>query len=267
MNHFENQYRVLGSTHLQISPIGLGTVKFGRNQKVKYPENFNIPTDKEMKKLLAQSYDWGINLLDTAPAYGNSEQRIASNLPNSRQDWVIVSKAGEHFIDNQSTYAFDQASIIKSVHQSLKHLKTDYIDILLIHSDGHDEEIIEKYEVFSTLHYLKDRGDICYFGMSCKTLKGAFLTNQYADVAMLEYSPVNDELKPALDDAANLKKGILVKKALASGHLHKITGDNPIQQSMNFVLSHTAVHSIIVGTINPKHLKENILCAAQAIHG
>jgi len=78
---------------MQVSPLGLGTVKFGRNQQVKYPTAFELPDDKQVLNILALARDLGINLLDTAPAYGLSQQRLGKLL-SGRQDWIIVSKVG-----------------------------------------------------------------------------------------------------------------------------------------------------------------------------
>ena len=67
--------RPLGSTGIDVSSLGLGTVKFGRNQEVKYPTGFSLPVDRAIESLLDVARESGINLLDTAPAYGSSEQR------------------------------------------------------------------------------------------------------------------------------------------------------------------------------------------------
>ena len=64
--------RPLGNTGLTVSALGLGTVKIGRDKGVKYPNGFTIPDDKAVSDLLAQARDLGINLIDTAPAYGSS---------------------------------------------------------------------------------------------------------------------------------------------------------------------------------------------------
>ena len=79
--------RTLGKTGLKISPLGLGTVKFGRNQGVKYPGGFEIPEEGDLASLVALAKDLGINLLDTAPAYGTSEERLGRLLKGQRQDW------------------------------------------------------------------------------------------------------------------------------------------------------------------------------------
>ena len=68
--------RSLGATGLRVSPLGLGTVKFGRNRGVKYPRTFELPTDRAILNLLETAWESGINLLDTAPAYGASEERL-----------------------------------------------------------------------------------------------------------------------------------------------------------------------------------------------
>ena len=76
------ELRHLGNTGIKVSPLGLGTVKLGRNQQVKYPHGFTLPDDKTVKELLALTWDLGINLIDTAPAYGNSEERLGALLDN-----------------------------------------------------------------------------------------------------------------------------------------------------------------------------------------
>ena len=62
------ELRALGSTGIQVSPLGLGTVKLGRNQQVKYPRPFELPGDEEVLALLGLARELGVNLLDTAPA-------------------------------------------------------------------------------------------------------------------------------------------------------------------------------------------------------
>src|SRR3990167_7608998 len=91
------QKRSLGQTGIEVSVIGLGTVKFGRNQGVKYPVSFQLPSDQELEVLVNTAFDLGMNLLDTAPAYGMSEERLGKLLQSKRPDWVISTKVGEEF--------------------------------------------------------------------------------------------------------------------------------------------------------------------------
>lgn len=252
------QKRRLGSTDIFVSELGLGTVKFGRNQGVKYPTSFTLPSDIEIKNLLALGFEHGINLLDTAPAYGSSEERLGKLLLGARSRWIIASKVGEEFNDGVSSYDFSQASVIKSVERSLQRLKTDYLDIVLVHSNGDDENIIHKENIFSVLTQLKEQGKIRAFGMSSKTITGGMLSVDLADVTMVTYNPTYQDEKTIIDYALEKQKGILIKKAFASGHLQKIANADPVKHALQLCLAEPAVSSIIIGTINPKHLLQNI---------
>lgn len=256
----------LGSTGIEVSPLGLGTVKFGRNQQVKYPSTFELPTDAEVRSLLALAQDLGINLLDTAPAYGHSEERIGRLLGSKRQEWVIVTKAGEEFVNGESLYNFTPEHIKLSITRSLDRLKTDYLDVVLIHSSGDDLEIINNHGVFSVLQDFKQAGIIRAYGMSTKTIAGGIAAIEQADVAMVTYNPAYKHELAVLDRALVLKKGILIKKAFASGHLEQIAAENPIQAAVDFIFQHKAVSSIIAGTINPEHLRQNVAAVEKAGH-
>src|SRR5579862_8019882 len=163
---------LIHGTDLSISRIGLGTVKFGRNQGVHYPQGFALPDDQTILNLLAVAEDLGINLLDTAPAYGTSEERLGNLLKHQREKWVIATKTGEEFVDGKSQFDFSPSATRKSIERSLKRLRTDYLDIVLVHSNGEDRKIIEETGIFSTLNDLKKSGAIRAFGMSTKTLDG-----------------------------------------------------------------------------------------------
>lgn len=242
----------LGSTDIDVSPFGLGTVKWGRNEGVHYPAAFQLPTDTELLALLAETKSLGINLLDTAPAYGVSEERLGKLLQGQRQDWILSSKAGEDFIQGQSHFDFSSQAIHRSVERSLQRLQTDYLDILLIHSNGEDQKIIEEHAVFVTLQQLKTAGKIRAFGLSSKTVAGGLLTIDHADVAMVTYNPLHTEERAVIRYAQQKQKGIFIKKAFASGHLLNTS------EVLQFIFSEPGVTSVILGTINPKHLRENV---------
>lgn len=265
------QKRRLGCTDIWVSELGLGTVKFGRNQGVKYPQAFDLPTDDVLVALLQEAKALGINLLDTAPAYGQSEERLGKLLAQQRHDWVLSTKVGEEFINDESHFAFSAAAIIKSVERSLKRLCTDYLDIILVHSDGDDQVRIEQDEVFLTLQQLKSAGKIRAYGMSTKTVVGGMLTVEQADVAMVSFHPGYRDEQVVIARAQELQKGILVKKALASGNLQQLTeyskqhtSQQPSAQqnlaaaALQFVLAEPGVTSVIVGTIDVRHLRENV---------
>lgn len=263
------KFNPLGQTGMSVSALGLGTVKLGRNAQVKYPAPFELPDDDQASSLLALARELGINLLDTAPAYGTSEERLGKLLHKQRQDWIISTKVGEEFIDGESTFNFTPAHVRYSVERSLRRLRSDYLDLVLVHSDGSDEEIIERYEVFDTLAELKRAGWIRAYGMSNKTVAGGLLTAKYADVAMVTYNAGHPDEVDVIDRCRQLGKGVLIKKALASGHLvpgDDATADDPVQASFNFVFAHPGVSSAVIGTINPGHLRDNVSKALLALY-
>jgi len=248
------ELRELGSPGIRVSPLGLGPVKFGRNEQVKYPRAFQLPDDGEIRSLLALAADLGINLLDTAPAYGSSMERLGQLLPGPRERWVIVSKAGEFFEQGRSRFDFSFATTVRTVEQSLRTLGTDYLDAVLIHSDGDDLRILEREPVLDALRSLKDRGLIRAHGMSGKTVEGGLRAVEESDIVMATCNPAYRDEIPVLEAAARQGKGVLIKKGLQSGH---IAGPEGVRQAMKFIFSQPGVNGLIVGTINPKHLRSN----------
>ncbi|WP_236211275.1 aldo/keto reductase [Metapseudomonas otitidis] len=267
MNSLHHLHRPLGDTGLRVSPLGLGTVKLGRDQGVKYPSGFTIPDDVEARQLLALARDLGINLIDTAPAYGRSEERLGPLLRGQRQDWVIVSKVGEEFEAGQSHFDFSPAHTRRSVERSLQRLETDVIDLVLVHSDGNDVAVLRDSGVYETLAELKQAGKIRAFGLSGKTVDGGLLALERGDCAMVTYNLNEQGERPVLDYAAQHAKGLLVKKGLASGHVCLAPGVDPVRASFELIFGHPGVTSAIIGTINPLHLSHNVATAAAVLGG
>lgn len=259
------QTRELAQTGIKVSPLGLGTVKFGRNQGIKYPQGFDLPNDDTVKNLLALCQDYGINLLDTAPAYGLSEERLGKLLSN-RHDWVIETKVGEHFEQGRSQFDFSASGTRSSVERSLRRLNTDYLDVVMIHSDGEDARILQQEETLSTLFDLKQAGLIRAIGISSKTAEGGLLAFELGcDVVMATYNPIYTDELSVLEAAAVQQRGVLIKKAFASGHLNQLAATNPVQFALDFIFKQAGVSSIILGTINPTHLIQNIELTEQIL--
>ena len=254
--------RALGSTGIKISSLGLGTVKFGRNEEVRYPKSFSLPTDMQIERLLDIARQEGINLLDTAPAYGSSEQRIG-RLLKGRDQWVISTKVGEQFITGKSIFDFSAEKTTESIEKSLRYLNTDYLDIVLIHSDGRDEEILDSTDCMQTLLEMKSAGKIRAIGMSTKTTAGAIKAAELCDLIMVTYNPSATADEIAIDEAFQKNKGVLIKKAFDSGHACSPGAVTTTKSNLDFALSKTGVSSVIVGTINPNHLRENATAAKQ----
>ena len=258
----------IAETGLAVSPLGLGTVKLGRTAGVKYPDSFKIPDDVQTLKLLSEASELGINLIDTAPSYGNSEQRLGQLLPKLNREWVIATKVGELFNADiaQSHYNFTAEFIKQSVVQSLKNLRRDVLDIVLIHSDGNDQYIIQHLGVLEILNDLKQQGLIRATGMSTKTVNGGLLAIQQSDIAMVMHNSGYQDEQAVLDQAATSNKAVFIKKALNSGHLASSSSvTDPVQASFDSIYQNPAVTSIVIGTITLSHLTSNVSKAVKAL--
>lgn len=240
----------LGQTGLSVSPIGLGTVKLGRIHGVKYPTPARIPDDDEARQLLDTARRLGINLLDTAPAYGTSEERLGGLLAGTREHWVLCTKVGETFDGTHSHFDFTPESCRQSVQTSLKRLRTDFLDIVLIHSDGHDLDIL-RLGTLQALQALQTEGKVRAVGLSHKTVAGAeAAVEQGADVIMATLNRDHTDELTVIRESAERGCGVLIKKALQSGHGRA--------EDLRWVAGQTGVHSIVVGTTDPGHLEENV---------
>ena len=254
--------RLLGSTGIKVSSLGLGTVKFGRNEQVKYPQDFKIPGDQDVMRILDSAWSVGINFIDTAPAYGTSEERLGQLLAQ-RHDWVIETKVGEIFENGQSRFDFSASYTRETVENSLRKLRRDYLDVVLVHSSGDDMDIIQQEDALSELENLKQKGLIRAFGMSTKTVEGGLWVVEHCDVVMATCNLEYNEEQAVLDRAKELNKGVVVKKGLLSGYAGLKPDGSGIEQSFEHVLTQPAVSSMIVGTINRHHLEKNVEIASK----
>lgn len=276
------ELRSLGKTGMSVGVIGLGTVKLGRTRGLKHPPSptlsasgslpgqVALPTDEQARALLSAAAELGINLIDTAPAYGTSEERLGTLMHRhgwfgGRDRWVICSKAGEEFDEEAddghgsrgvSRFDFSPAAIRASAERSLSRLRTDRLDVLLAHSDGRDEWLIRESGAIGELQNLKARGLIRAYGVSTKTVEGGLLAVECSDVVMVTHNPTHTIEQRVIDAAQDADVGVLIKKGLESGH-----AADPAR-AIRFVLATPGVTAMIVGTTNPEHLRANVLAAS-----
>jgi aryl-alcohol dehydrogenase-like predicted oxidoreductase len=247
-------HRRLGRSGLTVSPLGYGAFKIGRNVGIKYPAAYDLPDERAAARLLNAVLDLGINYLDTAPAYGLSEQRIGRALAGRRGEYVVSTKVGETFTDGRSAYDFSAAAVRASVQRSLRQLGTDALDLVFIHSGGDDLAILEQTDAVPTLEALRAGGLVRAIGLSAKSVEGARAALAWADAVMVEYHLDDPSAAPVIAEAAAANVGVVVKKGLAAGRLDPAA-------SVRFALGTPGVGSLVVSSLSLEHLRENIQAA------
>jgi aryl-alcohol dehydrogenase-like predicted oxidoreductase len=252
--------RPLGRTGLSVTPIGFGAFKIGRDAGAKYPRKYDLPDEDAVERLLIGVLDLGINYIDTAPAYGLSEERVGRCLAGRRGEFVLSTKVGERFEAGRSTFDFSAAGVRASVHESLRRLGTDVIDVLFIHSTGDDLGVMNDSDAVATMQDLKRRGHVRAIGLSGKTVEGARAALAWADAIMIQYHADDTSHAEVIAEVAAAGVGVVVKKGLASGHL-------PAERAVRFVLANPGVASLVVGTLNLEHLRANVRAAEAAVAG
>ena len=253
--------RLLADTGLEVSRLALGTVKFGRTEGLRYPRDFVIPELRQLDQLLGLAADLGVNLLDTAPAYGDSEQKLGKLLAGRQDRFLICTKVGEEFHNGTSTFDFSPSHTRHSIERSLRRLRRDVLDLVLVHSDGRDEEIARTSGVLGTLDELKQAGTIRAYGMSTKTPSGARLALERTGVAMVTWNLDDDSHAEVLNEARERGQGVLIKKALASGHRPEL------DRVFSTLFRRFDPATVVIGTINPEHLTANVASVDRAVVG
>jgi len=125
------RFRKLGRTGLLVSEISLGTVEIGLDYGMAVDGEARRPPEWQAKRLLNRALDLGINFIDTARGYGESEGIIGRALKGRRSEFVLCSKVLPH---SGETFDGLRHKVTDSVDMSLRSLDTDFIDIMMVHN-------------------------------------------------------------------------------------------------------------------------------------
>ncbi|MGC4031436.1 MAG: aldo/keto reductase [Tepidisphaeraceae bacterium] len=154
------QYRTLGSTGIKVSVVGIGTWQFGGEWGKDFQQS-------EVDAMFERGHELGLNLIDTAECYGDhlSEQFIGRAIEGKREKWVLATKFGHKFHG-----PFDRSEprspkdVVGQITDSLKALRTDYVDLLQYHSWGDDQFFND--DVLAELLRAKEKGLFRHLGNS-----------------------------------------------------------------------------------------------------
>jgi len=149
--------KILGKTGLAVTRLAYGGMEL------------SPVSEANAVKLLNTVLDQGINYIDTSPEYGNSEYFIGKAISHRRDEFILATKCCDNMRGNGPVYTFDRQTVLENIEESLRVMKTDYIDILQIHGvlpeflkGGEDGEVME------TLRELKASGKIRHIGLTIR---------------------------------------------------------------------------------------------------
>lgn len=212
------KYRRLGKTELKVSVVGVGTWQFGGD----WGKDF---TQKEVDAILSHAKGLGINLIDTAECYGPyhmSEKFIGDFLTrDQREDWVVASKFGHKWHEGWSN-AWHVDEVRVQLEESLKALKTDYIDLYQFHSGS--DEVFANDAMWTMLDKQIQAGKIRNLGISigsnnnlAQTAKATELNAKAIQVVYNRLDQIPEQ--KVLPSCLEQDLGVLARVPLASGYL------------------------------------------------
>jgi 1-deoxyxylulose-5-phosphate synthase len=238
----------LGQTGIRTSRLGFGTGTHGWNNS---SEQTRMGHDK-LVNLLRFGYDQGIALWDTADGYG-SHPHMADALEGlDRSSVVIVSK--DHSKSPEQVHS--------DIPRFLSELRTDYIDVLLMHCINDASWLTDHADVIDVFKEAKAEGQLRAIGMSCHDF-GALKTVAAADwidvvLARINYDGTKmdagpDEVVPVLEDIHNAGKGVLAMKVVGQGDLHE-----SVPKSIRFAMGLSCVDSLVIGMTDEAQVRQNV---------
>lgn len=262
--------RKLGRTGLDVSPIAVGGAAFGYTHKSAGWDPYSESGRKIAISAIHQALDNGINYLDTAPLYGNghSETLFGEVMKTRRKDCVLASKVW---------YEHDHKAVIDGVHDSLKRLNTDHIDIVQIHGRMYTPaecEHILRGGPLDALRTLRDQGKIGHIGITTEEPWTVipFLAHPEFEVFQIAYNIIYQAAaRHFLIEAAKVDAGVVTMRTMTSGVFQRMASyiapewqeaHDLYDASLKFVLSDSRVHSGIVSMRWPHEVDANVAIAA-----
>jgi len=205
--------RPFGTTGMQVSEIGLGAWQLAN-------PSWGINDKAEALRIVQQSLAAGCNFFDTAPGYGNgvSEDLLGQGLASARKEVVICTKFG---YSPEGVENFNTDNIRPILEGSLRRLRTDYVDILLLHNPVRELMDGRTATQYAELERLKQEGKIREYGVSLdwKIELETVIETTNSKAIELMYNVFYQEPRDAFTMAQERGAGLIVKVPLDSGWL------------------------------------------------
>lgn len=276
--------RTLGRTGMLVTAIGYGSMEL-RGSRVWSGRPVD---DGEAGRVLNEVLDQGINFIDTAYSYGEAEALIGRHIGHRRHEYMLATKCGREVLDrgtyDETPHCWNRRFLTDSFDESLRRLNTDYVDLLQLHGpmpdDARSEGLVE------WLQGLRQAGKVRWIGIS-SFLPAAphFIEAGDFDTIQMPYSALERAHEFWIAEAAARGAGVIVRGGVGRGEpgaglgqedqwalwdragLDELLAEGESRTSfmLRFTMSHPDVSTIIVGTKNPAHLRDNVAQAGRGV--
>lgn len=255
---------------MQVSVLGFGAAEIG----------YEHASPDAVKELLAKALDGGLNVIDTAACYFDSEEKIGKFASHRRDEFYLFTKCGHK--DDWTISDWSMKGITTNIDNSLKRMKTDYLDLVQLHSCSKAE--LSKGEVIEALEKAKKAGKTRFIGYSGDSTDALYAINTGAFDSLQTSVNIADQeaLELTIPTARERGMGIIAKRPIANAvwrsktkpenayiqpyweRLQKLryefingSSAQSAERALRFTLAVDGVHCAIVGTTKPGRWEEN----------
>lgn len=274
---------VLGRTGLDVTRLSFGAMEI-RGSRI---WGGRPVTDQQAETVLNMVLDEGINFIDTANDYGRSEEFIGKYIAHRRDEYYLATKCGCTVVrkdenTDDTPHVWTRDNLFRGLEESLQRMKTHYIDIMQLHNPPVD--ITEQNRLVDALQEMRQQGKVRFISIST-TLPHLPVYLQWGvfDTFQIPYSALERDHEDWISRAAEAGIGTIIRGGVARGEVGVGLGNENRWQKfeeanldelrrpgesrtaflLRFTLSHPHVDTIIIGTLYPEHLQENIAAVEQ----
>jgi aryl-alcohol dehydrogenase-like predicted oxidoreductase len=270
--------RTLGKTGLQVSRLGAGLAEIGE-----------LKDAATAAEVLNTALDGGINYLDTAACYGDSELWIGRTIAHRRDEYILATKAG-HVVGGATGRDWTAETIRESIERSLVRMRTDTLDLVQLHSC--EIKVLERGEAIRALQDARQAGKTRYIGYSGNGKAALWaIDSGVFDTLQTTYNLVDQWGRfDVLPRAAAAGMGVIAKRPIANAawiarpphdatreyyarQIESVLERGPLSGApadrialfMGFTLAHETIDTAIVGTGNPAHMRANLAAVERTL--
>jgi aryl-alcohol dehydrogenase-like predicted oxidoreductase len=276
---------VLGRTGLSVTTLGYGAMEV-RGSRIWGGRPIE---DAEAEQILNAVVDKGINFIDTANDYGRSEEYIGRFLSRRRDEFVLATKCGCTVVrrdenTDDTPHVWTRENLFRGLHESLGRMRTDYVDLMQLHNPSVEQ--CDNGDLVAALQEMKEQGKVRWIGVSSTHPHlETYIGWDVFDAFQIPYSALERQHEEVIQAASDSGAGVIVRGGVARGEPGAGLGeqdrwdrweaarlDDLLDEGesrtgflLRFTNAHPGMNTNIVGTMNVRHLQDNIAAAMRPL--